>query len=71
MGEEEAKQSKLAAHKEPVLESSTVSARLVQLRNAFEKLNKKKKPAPPPVIKSEANATGMSVAHVHALAVSV
>lgn len=57
MSEEEGKQSKVKAHEEAVLESSTVSSRLVQMRNAFEKLNKKKKPAPPPVIKSEANAT--------------
>lgn len=58
MSEEEAKQSKVKAHDEPVLESSTISARLVQLKHAFEKLNKKKKPAPPPVIKPEVNATG-------------
>lgn len=58
MGEEEAKQGKVAAHAEPVLESSSVTARVVQLRNTFERLNKKKQPAPPPVIKTEANATG-------------
>ena len=58
MSEEEGKQSKVKAHEEAVLESSTVSARLVQMRNAFEKLNKKKKPTPPPVTKSEVNATG-------------
>ncbi len=58
MSDEEAKQSKVNAHEEPVLESSTISARLVQLKHAFERLNKKKKPAPPPVIKPEANATG-------------
>ncbi len=58
MSEEEAKQSKVKAHEEPVLESSTISARLVQLKHAFERLNKKKKPAPPPVIKPEVNATG-------------
>ncbi len=58
MSEEEAKQSKVKAHDEPVLESSTISARLLQLKHAFEKLNKKKKPAPPPVIKPEVNATG-------------
>ena len=63
MSEEEGKQSKVKAHEEAVLESSTVSARLVQLRNAFEKLNKKKKPTPPPVIKSEVNATGELVFH--------
>ena len=57
MSEEEAKQSKVKAHEEPVLESSTISARLVQLKHAFERLNKKKKPAPPPVIKPEVNAT--------------
>ena len=58
MSEEEAKQSKVKAHDEPVLESSTISARLVQLKHVFERLNKKKKPAPPPVIKPEVNATG-------------
>ena len=58
MSEEEAKQSKVKPHEEPVLESSTISARLVQLKHAFEKLNKKKKPAPPPVVKPEVNATG-------------
>lgn len=58
MSEEEVKQSKVKAHDEPVLESSTISARLVQLKHAFERLNKKKKPAPPPVIKPEVNATG-------------
>ncbi|DBA73173.1 hypothetical protein WJX79_004877 [Trebouxia sp. C0005] len=57
MSEEEVKQSKVKAHDEPVLESSTISARLVQLKHAFERLNKKKKPAPPPVIKPEVNAT--------------
>ena len=58
MTEEEAKQSKVAAHDEPVLESSAITSRVNQLRNAFQKLDKKKKPAPPPVIKSDANATG-------------
>lgn len=57
MREEEAKQSKVKAHEEPVLESSTISARLVRLEHAFERLNKKKKPTPPPVIKPEVNAT--------------
>ena len=58
MNEEEDKQSKLAAHEEPVLESSSVNSRVVQLRSAFQKLDRKKKPAPPPVIKADANATG-------------
>lgn len=57
MREEEAKQSKVKAHEEPVLESSTISARLVRLEHAFERLNNKKKPTPPPVIKPEVNAT--------------
>ena len=57
LDEEEGKQAKVAAHEEPVLQSSTISARVVQLRNAFEKLNKKKKPAPPPVPKQQANMT--------------
>lgn len=58
LDEEEGKQAKVAAHEEPVLQSSTISARVVQLRNAFEKLNKKKKPAPPPAPKQQANMTG-------------
>ena len=58
LDEEEGKQGKLAAHEEPVLQSSTVSARVLQLRSAFDKLNKKKKPAPPPAPKQEANTTG-------------
>lgn len=58
LDKEEGKQAKLAAHEEPVLQSSAVSARVIQLRNAFEKLNKKKKPAPPPTPKQQANSTG-------------
>ena len=58
LDEEERKQEGVAAHEEPVLQSSTISARLVQLRNSFEKLNKKKKPAPPPAPKQQANTTG-------------
>ena len=58
LDEEEGKQAKVAAHEEPVLQSSTISARVVQLRNAFEKLNKKKKPVPPPAPKQQANMTG-------------
>lgn len=58
LDEEEGKQAKVAAHEEPVLQSSTISSRVVQLRNAFEKLNKKKKPAPPPAPKLQANTTG-------------
>ena len=58
LDEEEGKQVKVAAHEEPVLQSSTISSRVVQLRNAFEKLNKKKKPAPPPAPKQRANTTG-------------
>lgn len=58
LGEEEGKQGRVAAHEEPVLQSSTISARLLKLRNTFEKLNKKKKPAPPPAPKQQANTTG-------------
>ena len=58
LDEEEGKQARVAAHEEPVLQSSTISARVVQLRNAFEKLNKKKKTAPPPAPKQKANTTG-------------
>ena len=58
MSEEEAKQNKVAAHEEPVLESSTVTARVLHLKNAFDKLNKKKKPVPPPVVKADTNTTG-------------
>lgn len=58
LDEEERKQEGVAAHEEPVLQSSTISARLLQLRNAFEKLNKKKKPAPPPAPKQQADTTG-------------
>lgn len=58
LDEEERKQDRVAAHEEPVLQSSTISARLLQLRKTFEKLNKKKKPTPPPAPKQQANTTG-------------
>ena len=58
LSEEEGKQKKVAAHEETALQSSTVSARVLQLRNAFDKLNRKKKPAPLPAPKQEANSTG-------------
>ncbi|KAL3157632.1 hypothetical protein ABBQ32_012079 [Trebouxia sp. C0010 RCD-2024] len=61
LDEEERKQEGVAAHEEPVLQSSTISARLLQLRNAFEKLNKKKKPAPPPAPKQQADTTDETV----------
>lgn len=66
LDEEEGKQREVAAYEEPVLQSSSVSARVLQLRSAFEKLNKKKKPVPPPAPKQEANTTGETACQPHA-----
>ena len=60
LGKEEKQQNKLKAHEEPILLSTAITSRVSQMQSLFDKLNKRKKPAPPPAppASKEGNTTG-------------
>ncbi|KIZ04287.1 hypothetical protein MNEG_3673 [Monoraphidium neglectum] len=57
LGDQEAAQAKLAAHEEPAFESLSVTLRWELLSKAFDRLNNKRKPRPPPSADKSANKT--------------
>ena len=50
------RQGKVKAHEAPVLHASSITAKVAELRKAFDKLNRRKKPAPPAAPKANATA---------------
>ena len=60
------RQGKVKAHQAPVLHASAITAKVAELRQAFDKLNRKKKPAPPAVPKANATANGTEGANITA-----
>ena len=52
------RQGKVKAHETPVLHASSITAKVAELRKAFDKLNRKKKPAPPAAPKTNTTANG-------------
>ena len=52
------RQGKVKTHETPVLHASSITAKVAELRKAFDKLNRKKKPAPPAAPKTNTTANG-------------